>query len=390
MRSIVLLCSIVLGIWGGTFITGFMMGMMEQYVDIVIEGQLSHMQVHNPGFKKDKDIHFAIGGADELVKNISGIPGVRAASARMIVNGMATSPVTGAGVSISGIDPAHEDSVTRIGDHVIDGTYFTGTKHNPVLIGEKLAKKLKVKVGGKIVLTFQDVNNNITAGAFRVTGIFHSRSSAVDASQVFVRSSDLSPLLGQQDSIHEIAILLKSNNDLLRVQAQVKKICPGLLVENWKELQPDLNVLVETMGEKTYVIITIILLALLFGITNTMLMAVLERTREIGILMAIGMNRKRVFSMVMLETIFLALIGGPLGLLFAWITIHFTGTSGIDLSAFAQGLSSFGFDSTIYPTLQAGQYENIFFMVLGTSVLAAVYPSLKALRLKPADAIRKI
>lgn len=389
-RSIVLLLSIVLGIWGGTFITGFMMGMMEQYVNIVVEGQLSHIQVHNPGYKKDKDIHFKIDNPDKLVNNISAIPGVKAVSARMIVNGMATSPVTGTGVSINGISPANEDSVTHLSSHITEGTFFTETKHNLVLIGEKLAKKLNVKVGNKIVLTFEDATNNITAGAFRVTGIFKSENATFDAANVFVRSSDLGPLLGQTGKAHEIAILLESNKQLTSIQKQVKTLCPGLLVENWQQLEPDLTILVTTMDQKTYIIIVIILLALMFGITNTMLMAVLERTRELGILMAIGMNRIRVFFMIMLETIFLALIGGPLGDLLAYLTIHYTGIHGINLSMFAKGLSAWGFASIVHPTLDTGQYMNILYMVIATAIIAAIYPSVKALKLKPVDAIRKI
>ena len=389
-RSIVLLISIILGVWGGTFMSGFMMGMMEQYVNIVIDGQLSHIQVHKPGYKKDKDIHFKIDEPEKLVAGIRTIPGVRAVSARMIVTGMATSPVSGSGVSINGINPVNEDSVTHISKHIIEGKYFAGEKFNPVVIGEKLARKLKVKVGNKIVLTFQDANNNMTAGAFRITGIYKSDNAMFDAANVFVRSSDLGPLLGQPGSAHEIAILLNRNKLLGEVQAKVQKMCPGLLVENWQQLEPDLKIVIDTMSQKTYFLIVIILLALLFGITNTMLMAVLERTRELGILMAIGMNRVRVFSMIMIETIYLSFIGGPIGVLLAWLTIRYYGTYGINLSVVGKGLASFGFSSIVYPTLQTGQYLNILYMVVITAILAAIYPSIKALKLKPADAIRKI
>lgn len=389
-RSIVLLISIILGVWGGTFITGFMMGMMEQYVNIAVEGHLSHIQVHNPGYKKDRDIHFNIDSPDKLVNSISAISGVKAVSARMIVNGMVTSPVTGTGVSINGINPANEDSVTHLSNHIIDGTFFTEKKHNLILIGEKLAKKLNVKVGNKVVLTFQDATNNITAGAFRISGIYKSENSMFDAANVFVRSSDLGPLLGQTGKAHEIAILLKNNKQLSSIQSQVEKLCPGLLVENWKQLEPDLTVLINTMDQESYILIVIILLALMFGITNTMLMAVLERTRELGILMAIGMNRVRVFFMIMMETIFLALIGGPVGNILAYLTIHYTGVHGIDLSMIAKGLSSWGFASVVHPTLDTSQYMNIIYMVIATAIIAAIYPSVKALKLKPVDAIRKI
>lgn len=389
-RSLVLLCSVILGIWGGTFIMAFSWGMVEQYVNIAIEGQVSHIQLHNPEYKKDKDMRFTIRRPEQMLETIRSIPGVKAVSARSIVNGMAASPSTGAGVSINGIVPADEDSLTHIGDHIIDGNYFGETKRNPVIIGEKLAHKLKAKTGSKIILTFQDTLNNITSGAFRVTGIYRTSNSGFDEMMVFVRASDLNAQTGQLGTAHEIAVLLNNNDQLPAIQAKLQQTYPNLLVENWKQISPELSVMIDSLGQKMYAFIVIILLALAFGIVNTMLMAVLERIRELGILMAIGMNRQRVFFMIMLETLYLSLIGGPAGVLLAWITVHYTGNAGIDLSAFGKGLSAYGMGTMVHPALPAGKYFNILAMVFITAIIAAIYPSIKALRLKPATAIRKI
>jgi putative ABC transport system permease protein len=129
---------------------------------------------------------------------------------------------------------------------------------------------------------------------------------------------------------------------------------------------------------------------LMFGIVNTMLMAVLERQREIGMLMAIGMNRSRVFAMIMMETSWLALVGGPVGILLGHLTIYWFGIHGVDLSQYSEALSMYGFSNIIYFELDRGFYMPILLMTLAVTMLSALYPALKALSLDPATAIRKI
>jgi len=139
---------------------------------------------------------------------------------------------------------------------------------------------------------------------------------------------------------------------------------------------------------EVYVILGIILFALAFGIVNTMLMIVFERTRELGMLMAVGMSKSRVFRMIMLETIFLTVIGGIVGMALSAILVAMFHRTGIDLSAFSKGLGAFGFDPKIYPFIKSEVYLNLSVMILCTGILSAVMPARKALQLKPVEAIR--
>ncbi|MEO1450144.1 MAG: FtsX-like permease family protein, partial [Bacteroidota bacterium] len=144
------------------------------------------------------------------------------------------------------------------------------------------------------------------------------------------------------------------------------------------------------MDQFMWIFVGIIVLALTFSIINTMLMAVLERTHELGMLMAVGMNKARVFGMIMLETIFLSMVGVPIGLIAAWGSITWlSGVGrGLDLSAFSEGLSEFGMSSVIQPQLDSHFYWQVMLLVAIASILAAVYPALRALKLKPVEAIR--
>jgi ABC-type lipoprotein release transport system permease subunit len=134
----------------------------------------------------------------------------------------------------------------------------------------------------------------------------------------------------------------------------------------------------------------IILGALGFGIVNTMLMVILERTKELGMLMAIGMNKKRLFLTIMLETVFLSLVGGIIGELISMLIILYFGHIGIDLSAFSEGFESVGYGAVSYPFLEVYRYVQITTLVIVTGILASIYPAWKALKLNPAEAIRTL
>jgi putative ABC transport system permease protein len=302
---------------------------------------------------------------------------------------MASSAETAAGVKISGIIPDEEGKVTNLKTKLIEGNYFEEEKRNPILVGRKLAEKLNLKLGSKIVLTLQDVDNNIVAGAFRIIGIFDTANNAFDESNVFVQYNDLKRLMElPDDSAHEIAILVKNNDLITETKREVKSLAGNLEVLSWTELSPEMNYLNEAMDLYMYIFIIIILFALLFGIINTMLMVVLERIKEIGMLMAIGMNRMRVFMMIVLESIFLSLTGGVIGVLLgAGISKYFE-THRIDLSMWGEVYKDLGYDPYVYTSLQFPLLVNVTILVIITGIIASLYPAYKALQNDPADALR--
>ena len=215
----------------------------------------------------------------------------------------------------------------------MQGTYLYKLKRNPIIIGEKLANKLGVKVNSKVVLNFQDSNNNTVSTGFRVEGIFKTINSSFDEENVFVKYDDLAPLVSLSGKYHEIAILCDNITETETVENQIKT---NNSVESWDQLSPELGYAQEAMSNFIYIFMGIILLALAFGIVNTMLMAVLERKREIGMLLSVGMDKRKVFTMIILETLFLAFIAALLGVLLSIWTIEYFGRHGINLSAVAK------------------------------------------------------
>ncbi len=389
-RSMVVIAAIMIGLIGGIFLISFGFGMQEGRTRSIIETQISHIQIHTSTFLEDRYTKDTLPEKADLIKTLDTLSNMRGYSLRTLVGGMANSAKAAGGVSIQGIDPAAEAVVTQLPDRIIEGAYFEGVRRNPVVIGQKLAEKLKVSLKKKIILTFQDKDGEITSGAFRIAGIYKSVNSKYDETNVFVRARDLQKILGQQGQIHEVAILLENDQNTLSLQKNLQTAFPDYQVDSWRETSPDLKLVADSLGASLGIFMSIIMLGLAFGIINTMLMAVLERTRELGMLMSIGMNKRSIFSMIMLETFFLAMVGVPIGLFIAFGLVTYFGKKGIDMSSFSDGLNELGFSNIAYTSLDPSYYTQIAIMVAITALLSAIYPALRALRLKPAEAVRSL
>lgn len=395
-RTWVVIGAIAMGVWAALFMSGFATGMMNSYIDNAIEQVVSHIQIHHPEFQQDKEVKFQIDNPERLEAALLSDSAVKAISVRSLSNGMIASSKTTRGIQINGVVPEMESDIRHLDQLVVDGAYFGESRGNQILIGRRLAEKLKVDVRKKVVLTFQDLEGNITSAAFRVVGLYKTQNKPFDESQVFVKRSDLNRLLAATTSetivplAHEVAILLQDINLVNSTTEKWKKEFPQLQIETYREISPDLQLYEGQMKNVSLIYLTVIMLALLFGIINTMLMAVLERYRELGMLMAIGMNKAKVFAMIVLETVLLCLVAAPFGLFLGWATISILGMRGLDLSAYSNSIEQYGMSNIVYFGVDPIVYWQVPIGVALTALIAAIYPALKAIRLRPVEAIRKI
>jgi ABC-type lipoprotein release transport system permease subunit len=162
----------------------------------------------------------------------------------------------------------------------------------------------------------------------------------------------------------------------------------GVIVRSWKQISPEVQLLTDWMDLMLLIFVGTILFALGFGIINTMLMVVLERVKELGMLMAIGMNRTKVFLMIMYETVLLSLSGGILGMALSALLLLIVGDRGVDLSFIQEGMEAMGYSTYVYLQISAFDFLQVTIMVVLIGVLSSIYPAIKAIKLKPADAIR--
>lgn len=389
LRSSVIISAVTLGIFSGIFLIAFTNGMVNDRIKSIIGIEMAHIQIHQPGFMDNNQFDLLIMNADSIVSEVNATPNVVAASKRIIINSMVASAQTGTGVKISGVDPLDEIKVANLHKKIIEGKYLDSTGKNSIIIGKSLAQKLKVGLKNKVIITVQDINKNITGGAFRIVGIYETDNLMFDEANVYVRNSDICKLTGiDSAAAHEVAVLLNDNNNTESATKIISAGFPELEVKNWQQLSPEAGYLVSAMNQYMYIFIVIILLALSFGIVNTMLMVIMERVRELGMLMAIGMNRIRVFKMIMLETVFLSLTGGVLGIIVGYFVSKYFEHNGINLNFWKDAFAELGYSTLIFPIIDSKTMIITTIMVIIAGILSSLYPAYKALKLNPSEAIR--
>ena len=388
-RSITMVLSIAAGLWGGVFAASIAMGLLNQRFQTGVEQELSHVQMHNPQFLIETNINHHVEDWLQIKEQLNHDQRVKAFTGRTIVNGMIATANLTRGVNILGIDPATEASTTGLDQNTIDGEFFGESTQNPILIGNSLAEKMKARLGTRVVLTFQDTNNELVSISCRVSGIFQTANSMYDEMNIYMLQHDLTEHLGVEGIVNQVALVLHELDQAGDFAAEYGDMFPELTVRTWAEISPQMA-FYNQMGMTMFMIIlAIILMALAFGLLNTMLMAVFERTRELGMLMCIGMNKKRIFLMIMFETIFLTITGSLAGTALAVVSVNLFSERGINMAPVGgDSLQNFGFDPVIYPVIDNSFFAMLAILVILTAVLTAIYPALKALRLRPAEAVR--
>ncbi|MEZ5106285.1 MAG: FtsX-like permease family protein [Draconibacterium sp.] len=389
-RSLIMITAIAIGLFAGVFTMAFMQGAVDARIESATKSELAHLQIHAPQFLEDNNIQHYISGSKEILNKIESENLVVAASRRLVAEPFVMAAHGTGGGKLLGVDIENEKRVTDISEHLIEGTYLEkSSRMPPVVIGQKLAKKLQLKIGSKINVQLVDLDGNLSSKGYRVSGIYKTTNTGFDESHLFVTYDDLRTQLGMDDNTaHEIAVLLENGDEASLVKPEIQKVVGNNDVQTWKEISPEMSLLTDSMNQYMYIFIMIILLALCFGIINTMLMAVLERIKEIGMLLAVGMNKRKVFFMIILESTMLTITGGLLGILLGTMATKYFETTPINVSMFAEGLEKYGYGSQIYTSLQPETLITIGVLVIVTGILSAIYPARKALKLNPAEATR--
>ena len=389
-RSLIIIIAIVLGLMGGIFSAAVRLGTEQQQYRESVEHQISHIQIHHPEFIANPEARFRIEDGFEIAEEINKMEGIRIASARTVFDGMVASASMSSGVRIKGIDPETEALTTSLDQLLTEGSYFEAEGRLPsVIIGEALADKLNSGVGSRIVLTFQDVKGEILSASFRVEALYKVSSTRFEERNVFVKNSHINSFIGDENAVNEIAILIENGDEYRMITNMLRETYPTLEVRHWADIMPALFYALEFLGQSLIWLVGIIIMGVSFGLLNTILMSVLERIREFGVLMAIGMKKRMVFGMILFETTMVSLIGGIIGLIFSFGMVEYLNRRGLDLSGVGgEGMAEFGYASVIYPNIEPTFYFEILAVVVGFAILASIYPAWKAIRLVPAEAVR--
>lgn len=385
-RTGIVITAVAVGIAGTLLSMAIFYGMMQQMVDNAIQTDLGHLQIHARGYDADPEIGLLLeeGGRAEI-RALAGDPAVRAFAPRIRGEGLVTSPSASVGVRVLGVDPQRERLLSLVADSLVEGSYLAAARR--VLLGEGLARRLAVEVGDKIVISAQDLSGDMTGEALRVGGIFRTPLAALDRGTLFLSLDEAGRLFGLGSGISEVVVLGGARDEIPALQARVLAALPEREVRRWDELQPLLRYMLDTMDQMAWGLYLTIFIAMSFGIANVLLMAIFERIREIGILLAVGLSRSRLVLMVVSESICVTLLGLGVGFGLAGLCLLLL-SDGIDLSAFSEGLGAFGMGTRIVPALSVQDLTIPTVVALITALLASAWPALRAVRLRPAEAVR--
>ena len=389
-RSAIVLSSVVLGYAALVFLDALSTGMIHQMVRNRVGVHTAHIQIHRAGFLDNQVLGNRITNPDAVASALKETPGIERTSCRVLTFGMLNSASGSAGLTLVGVEPEAESQVTQIAELVREGTYLTGSGRE-ILLSGKVADKLGVRLGDKIVGMASGLGGEIGAELFRVVGLFRTYDSGFDETHAYVDIDDAQRMLSLGNGVMEFAVLCSDvvSKDAVK-RSLADSLGDGYDVSTYRNLLPLLVAQLDVYRQMMWIVYAIVGLAVVLGIVNTMLMAVYERIREFGVLFSIGMHRGRVFTMVVLEALILGALGTALGVAAgAAVTAPFT-RSGIDLSMFEKSLTSFGTGAVIYPQLTVAALFSAAAVVPLVSVLGALYPGYEAVTLEPVEAIRHV
>ncbi len=392
-RSVLTVAAIALGLAFNIFMRGIGDGFHEQMVDNSVRAEIGHIQIHRVGYHDDPELNKTLPDPDQLTQAIRSLPEVRGYSLRVLGGGLASTADNSSGVEILGVDPAQEPTVTSIQRAIVQGEYLAERMPRPILLGDRLASRLKVALGDKVVLMVQAADGSMGAQLFRVAGVFRSGAPEMDEGVVFILRSDAQNLFALGNRVTEAALLLGSSRQVSPALATLKKDLGSAPVEilPWWQVQPFLQQFIQIDDAFFYIIVLIFFIVISIGILNTIMMSIFERVREFGVMMALGTKPKQIVKLVVEEAFALGLVGVVIGsLLGAAFTLYYA-RQGINLSSFSAGAAALGITSSrVYSQLTAANlvYSNL--AVLVVVVLVALYPAAYAARLQPVEAIRHV
>ncbi len=387
-RTGIVITAVAVGIAGTLLTMAFNFGMVFEMVELAIATDLGHVQVHADGWDANPELGVRLedGGA-RIVAAFESDPSVRGVARRVRAEGLLASPRASAGVRVIGIEPDRELHVTRIAEAVTTGSYL-GEGRRRVLIGAELARRLEVEVGDKVVLSAQDLEGELAGEALRIVGLFETPSKGLERGTVYLALGEAQGLLGLGRAVSEVVAVSDERAAVAPLRDRMAAAAPRREVRTWDELQPLLVYLVSVFDQTAILVYAAVFIAMAFGIANVLLMTIYERTREIGVMRAIGLSRRRLVAGVVAEAILVTLVGLAAGFALAGLGVWWL-QDGIDLSAYSDGLDFMGVGSRLRPVVRSSDIVGPTLVALVTAVLASAWPAWRAARLEPADAVRQ-
>lgn len=392
-RTLIILTAVVIGAWTMLAFSALSRGFMASTLSTALNNLTGHIQIQAPQFRDDPSVENRVenpGSIAETLQNI--LPREARWTFRIQVGGAVSNARNTKGITIVGIDPEKEPGISFYGEQLSAGKLLKQGDKRGIIIGHALAKEFETKPGRKLVLMTQGADGETSSAAYKIRGIFRAELEATEKQFLFITLPAAQKLIGVGEAITNVCIKLPdtdtldmtaTDNIITSISAALPK---NVAVLAWPDLLPLLKGYLDIFDSFMLLWYVVGFVAMAFGLVNTMIMAVLERTREFGLLKALGMKPVRIITNVLLECLILLVLGLFAGNLLGVATVTAL-SKGIDLSFLAQGSEFFGMGTLVIPFLEAKDILSVNTIILSLGLLVCLYPAVKAGRITPVDAM---
>lgn len=352
--------------------------------------------VHGDGYWDTRASDIIIGDGEAVLARVRGVPGVDEAIPRVLINGLVSTSADNRPVMLQGIEPTAETVLHDYPEDLISGSWFEDGRTDPLILGSRLAERLEVEVGDRVVLTASDPDGEMTRALFHLAGVIETGLREMDDALGLTTVDAARRALGREAMLTQVGVVTAEDADHETVAEQIRTAVDasgnGLEVLTWEEAIPEMVGLIEIDDAFGYIYYIVIFAVVLFSITNTFLMAVMERVREFGLLNALGLRNERIGRLLLTETALLVLLAMAAGFLLGYGGHLAANHWGIPMSSYGMDeVEMSGVDMAdlvMYSTINPMKWAVASALVAISTVAAALYPAWRASKLAPAEAMR--
>ncbi len=390
-RSILTLLAVTFAVIASIAMRGIQEGTYELNIKNAVEMFRGYLQIQEKGYLNNPSLAKSFKPTEDLKSTLSNVHGIKAYSTRINADGLISFKDNSLGCAIFGLNPQSSQETSRIFSKLNEGRFFTELESYEIVIGYKLLKNLKADIGNEIVILAQGFDGSLGNMKFKIVGTTKMGMQDFDAMSVFMDTKSAQELLSLYGRITALAIDINSFDDLYDIKKEIKANLKNeeLVVLDWKELMPDFEQSIQLDNISGIFFLAILFVIVAFGILNTVLMSVTERFKEFGISLSIGMSNYKLVLVVLLETLFITIIGLILGNIIGFGINLYIFNNPIQFgSEYAWMYEEYGFLPRIEASLKFSVFFNSSISILIASVVAAVYPIIKVIRLEPLKGIR--
>lgn len=388
-RNLLLLMAVAVAVGSVLVTASLIRGFQIDLADSAVSNLTGHVKVQAPGYRDDPTIERGFELGDAWQGAIQQAP-VLGTAARVRVPAVVMSERETRGIQLVGVDPGAE-SISFLGDVDIRGEALTGADDRRLLIGEALAEQLKTDVGRRLVLMAQGSDGRSREAGFRIAGTFDSEGTSLEKAFVFTGTERLQDML-DTGAVTELSVRLQDvpelDAEMEAIRLRLAKAYPDLEVANWLELEPQAAAMFVYADTGIFIWFAVMMAALIFGLINTLITAVMERVRELGMLRAVGMRSGAVVTQVVIESSLIVSIGVAVGAVVGYALSTLWLGDGIDLSQYAEGMEMAGMRSILVPRVLTSDFLMICSLSVVVGVLASLYPARQAVKPSPLQALR--